>query len=222
MKTSRFHRLTAATLLAILVTATLSRAADPAFDIERAKKIQQKSQAGEALTTEETEYLQRARQEMQRRGKEKQKGTESTTPVSDPKIVATLVPLDELKGSYKGEEGGLYGGGRNTPPPAHLAAYLKESEKIRPLDDAGNPSDNGKIVLLSLGMSNTTMEYQQFVKSANADPKKSSTVVVVDGAIGARTAVAWALDDLAALPPGEAERLPMVDVALGGANELRV
>ena len=84
--------------------------------------------------------------------------------------------------AYKGEDGGLYGGGSNTPPAAHQAAYLDESLKICPLDASGKPSDSGKIVLMSIGMSNTTMEYSQFKQTADADPEKSPQVVVVNGA----------------------------------------
>jgi len=84
---------------------------------------------------------------------------------------------------------------------------MKESEKIQPLDADGKPAKDGKIVLLSIGMSNTTMEYSEFKKIADADPQKSSHVVVVDGAKGARTGMAWALDGVDLLPAGEEPRL---------------
>jgi hypothetical protein len=102
-------------------------------------------------------------------------------------VVVTLVPLNELTGTYKGEDGGLYGGGRNAPPATHLAAYLKESQRIQPLDAEGKPSPDGKIVVLGIGMSNTTMEYSRFVQVANAYAGKSPQVVVVDGAQGGKT-----------------------------------
>jgi len=135
--------------------------------------------------------------------------------VPPPRDHTGLKPLDEMCGqdNYKGEDGGLYGGGRNTPPAAHLSAYLEESRKIRPRDNDGKPSDNGKIVLLSVGMSNTMIEYSQFKQTADADPQKSDRVVVVDGAKGARTGLAWALDGLSLLPESEQKRLPRV---LGG------
>jgi hypothetical protein len=41
---------------------------------------------------------------------------------------------------------------------------------------------NGKIVLLSIGMSSASLEFAAFKRSADRDPQKSSTVVVVDGA----------------------------------------
>jgi hypothetical protein len=40
-----------------------------------------------------------------------------------PRESTGLIPLPDLgAGKYKGEEGGLYPGGRNTPPAAHAAA----------------------------------------------------------------------------------------------------
>ncbi len=186
------------------------------IDFDRARRIMQRRQSGETISTEDQAYLDRARAEMARRqGQGNAAGPARTTPVADPKMVAALVPLTELKAPYKGEDGGLYGGGHNTPPEPHWSAYVKESAKIRPLDASGKPADNGKIVLVSIGMSNTTMEFSEFVKAANADPQKSSHVVIVDGAKGARTGVAWSLDGLEFLPPGEEERLLKI---MGGAG----
>ncbi|MGD8501607.1 MAG: hypothetical protein PVJ86_13225, partial [Phycisphaerales bacterium] len=54
------------------------------------------------------------------------------------------------------------------------------------------PSRDGKIVLLSLGMSNTTQEFSQFKKMADADPNKSAGVVIVDCAQGGQAAGQWA------------------------------
>ncbi len=178
------------------------------IDFQRAQAIRKKVEAGETPTPEERAYVQRAMQEMQRRkGGQKSAPTAAAKPVSDPAVVARLVPLDELQGTYQGEDGGLYGGGRNRPPPAHLAAYLEASRQIQPLDAAGRPAGDGRIVLLSIGMSNTTMEFSRFKQVAEADPEKSSRVVVIDGAKGARTGLAWSLDGVDLLPAGEAEHL---------------
>lgn len=204
--------------------AEAEKAATPTFDLQRAKAIKQKVDAGETVSAEDRAYLDWAHKEFEKRGSGKQeKGKKklpvSTTPVSDPKMVASLVPLDELTGQYKGEDGGLYGGGRNAPPAVHMAAYEKESAQIQPLDADGKPSPKGKIVVLSIGMSNTTMEYSHFVTAANADPDKSPSVVVVDGAKGGRTGAAWSLDGLDLLPAGEAERLAkMMDAAGRSGN----
>jgi hypothetical protein len=100
-----------------------------------------------------------------------------------------FVPLTELgTGMYKGEEGGLYPGGSNTPPPKQLAAGMKAAREIVPLDKDGKPSPDGKIVLLTTGMSNTTMESQAFIKLASADPDLNPHMVILDGAQGGQTA----------------------------------
>ena len=113
-----------------------------------------------------------------------------------------LTPLCEMgkDEDYKGQDGGLYGEGRNAPPPAHAAAAEQELRRIRPLDVegkpasawAGKPSADGKIVLLSIGMSNTRMEFSAFLNIAREDPNKSPQVVVVNAAIGGMDVVAWA------------------------------
>src|SRR4051812_42693433 len=66
--------------------------------------------------------------------------------------VKGLIPLDEISASdrYKGEDGGLYGGGQNRPPQSHRKAAEAEIAKIRPLDAEGKPSASGRIVFISL------------------------------------------------------------------------
>ena len=115
------------------------------------------------------------------------------------------VPLTELgaKDTYKGQDGGLYGEGRNEPPEAHAAAAKAEAEKIQPLDADGAPSKGGKVVLLSIGMSNTTQEFSRFVQ-LQGGRKADATLVLVDGAQGGQAAVQW--DTAEAKPWGEADR----------------
>ncbi len=100
-----------------------------------------------------------------------------------------LTPLSDLaNGTYKGFRGGLYPAGRNAPSATYLArgrAYLTQVKPRRP-DGAADP--NGRIVLLSVGMSNTTQEYSDFKALADADPAKSPRVAVVDGAQGGQDA----------------------------------
>jgi hypothetical protein len=57
------------------------------------------------------------------------------------------------------------------------------------------PAADGKIVLVSLGMSNTTMEFSAFKKIADAEPSKAANLVIVDCAQGGKTAAAWAAND---------------------------
>ncbi|MCX7016976.1 MAG: alpha/beta hydrolase-fold protein [Candidatus Sumerlaeota bacterium] len=102
-----------------------------------------------------------------------------------PRESAGLIPLTDLgKGLYQGEPGGLYPGGENSPPSAHQQAGIKIAREIVPLDPEGRPSPDGKIVLLSLGFSNPTMEFQTFQKRAAADPDMNPNLVIVDGCQG--------------------------------------
>lgn len=104
-----------------------------------------------------------------------------------------LTPLCDLgDGKYKEQPGGLYPGGKNTPPEAHLKAALAEATKIRPLDADGKPADDGKIVMISNGMSNTTQEFRTFVQSVNRDRGRASPLVIVDCAQGGMEASMWA------------------------------
>ena len=104
-----------------------------------------------------------------------------------------MVPLPDLgKGRYKGEQGGLYPGGANVPPSAHRQAGLRLSREITPLDRDGRKSSSGLIVLLSIGMSNTTQESRSFRAIAKADQELNPKMLFVDGAEGAQTAAAIA------------------------------
>ena len=100
-----------------------------------------------------------------------------------------LVPLTDLgAASYGGFAGGLYPNGSNVPPPTYLEEGLAMAEQITPRSAGGQPDANGKIVLLSIGMSNTTQEFSDFAQMAQADPARASSVVVVDGAQGGQDA----------------------------------
>jgi hypothetical protein len=104
-----------------------------------------------------------------------------------------LVPLSELgSAKYRGEVGGLYGDGRNEPPVAQRKLAKEAIARIQPLDATGAPSAGGKIVLLSIGMSNTTQEFSAFVRLAGRDGRKRPELVLVDGAQGGADAAAWA------------------------------
>jgi hypothetical protein len=161
---------------------------DQAIDFDKARQLHQRMLKGERLSDEDRAYLERAKAAFQKKQAGTLKG--SVPPAKDH---LGLVPLTDMAGEtrYKWQDGGLYGGGRNQPPEAHLRAALAAAGRIRPLDAAGHPSPEGKVVLISVGMSNTTQEYQAFMRLAGRDPDRSPALVLVDGAQGGMVASAW-------------------------------
>jgi hypothetical protein len=123
-----------------------------------------------------------------------------------------LIPLTKLGGNYKGMEGGLYGGGRNEPPEALREAAMAAAGKIIPLDVAGKPSEEGKVVLLCIGMSNTTHEFSRFKEIADRDEAKSPRLVLVDGAQGGQDAADWVTDRRGRIWENVGRRLSAQDV----------
>lgn len=110
------------------------------------------------------------------------------------------LPLTELGAAaytrMDGQEtsftGGLYPGGSNTRPPEHEAAGLAASAQVIPLDSEGKPDpENGSIALISLGMSNTMMEFEEFISRTHNDPQLNPQLVLVNGALGNQTAERW-------------------------------
>ncbi len=182
------------------------------IDVQRGRQLMEKSRRGEPLTPEEQRYLDRVKGEIRKRSKGKPAGaapaTDAPRPVPvNPDDWKGLVPITDMNVPYKGEDGGLYGGGRNDPPAAHRAAHFTESEKIVPRDADGVPSENGKIGFITIGFSNPSIESEDFQRAADADPQKSPRVVIVNGCQGSRSAVMWAWDGADVLPPAERERL---------------
>jgi hypothetical protein len=100
-----------------------------------------------------------------------------------------LIPLNDLGPSlYLGAQGGLYPSGSNQRPAGHTASGLSIANSIEPLDTLGFPDPNGRVVLISIGMSNTTQEFQTFIPKANADPARNPRLLIVDCAVGGQPA----------------------------------
>jgi hypothetical protein len=100
-----------------------------------------------------------------------------------------FIPLDSLgAGLYKGQPGGLYPGGSNVRPAAHAGAGFQLAHSITALDANGQPNANGRIVLISVGMSNTTQEFSTFKPMADADVARNPKLAIVDGAQGGMSA----------------------------------
>jgi len=106
--------------------------------------------------------------------------------------------------THKGEDGGLYGKGSNTPPEAHRKAAMGELAKIQPLDADGKPAKDGRVVFVSISMSNATQEFSFFKRIADADPAKSPSLTIVDCAQGGQAMAEWV--DPNAMPWQQADR----------------
>lgn len=158
------------------------------FDWSRARQIYEKRQRGESLTAEEQALLDEAMKRRSQRSGGEGRPAELPPGTKPAEAALGLVPLSELTGSYHGWDGGLYGAGKNVPPAAHQQLADKACAEIRGLDFQGKPAAEGKIVLLSLGMSNTTQEFSRFLPLANGDARKNAQLIIVDGAQGGQTA----------------------------------
>lgn len=105
-----------------------------------------------------------------------------------------LTPISDLgAGLYLGQfQGGLYPSGLNVMPIAHAQEGLARAQAVEPLNPQGQPHVNGKYVLLSIGMSNTTQEYSRFMQLANNSAAVDHVhLVIVDGAAGGQTSSTW-------------------------------
>jgi hypothetical protein len=87
--------------------------------------------------------------------------TSATNNSTTSTILLQQVPLIDMGSlTYKGFFGGLYPNMSNTVPSAHDTAGLAAAAQIQPLNTSGvADSVNGKIVLLSIGMSNATQDF---------------------------------------------------------------
>src|ERR1043166_4204884 len=126
-----------------------------------------------------------------------------TAPPAPENSAATRPALsDPGSWTYRGSPGGQSPDGP-TMPPAHRQAGLARALAVGPLAPDGSPSPTGRIVLLSIGMSNTTQEFCNpspagqcnsgtFVSQALADPAvQKTTLAMVAGARGGQTAGTW-------------------------------
>ena len=128
METMKIKLLSGLLIIAAMHVPILSFAQEPPIDFEKARQIMERNKRGENVTADERAYVQRAMKARQD-GQAKQPAGKNAggLPTPPPKWTQHLTPLTELgSATYKGEDGGLYGGGKNVPPAAHLAAALKE------------------------------------------------------------------------------------------------
>lgn len=116
----------------------------------------------------------------------------------------TPIPLIDMAPgtTYYGFSGGLYPNSSNEMPLEHALAGLERAQAIQPLDTTGNPSPEGNIVFLSIGMSNTAGEFcgsprgcraWTFVGQAEADPTVNFAggLALINGARSGQEAINW-------------------------------
>ena len=159
--------------------------------------------------------------------------TKSLVPTSDcSRTSVGITPLNDLAGgTYQGFEAGLYLGGNNYPPLDYRWMGWAHCNAVQPLDQNGQPNANGRIVLLSIGMSNTTQEFSVFKSMADADPEKNPQLTIVDGAQGGQDAQVirnpnaqfWTIIDqrlaAAGVSPGQVQTA-WLKQAIAGENRL--
>ncbi len=173
-----------ALLLLVVLGSLQGQTQNEPVDFEKAKSLFQRQKGGGTLTAEEQAYLQRAM--AARRGG-------SGSAAGQRKPAERLVPLCDFGAGdrYEGQEGGLYGGSRNTPPDAHRKAAEAELAQIRPLNAEGQPDAAGTIGFVSISMSNATQEFSRFKQVADASLLKSPKVTIVDCAQGGQAMAEW-------------------------------
>ena len=100
--------------------------------------------------------------------------------------ISSAAPLTDFgPATYRGFQGGLYQNGSNQRPASHNSAGLAIAQSVKPLGSAGTTDENnGKIVWMSVGMSNTTQETQEFLSLMQTYPGKNPKLVLIDGAEG--------------------------------------
>lgn len=97
-----------------------------------------------------------------------------------------------MDGTPTGFTGGLYPDGSNQPPAAHEEAGLRLAGEIQPLDIHGQPDpQNGRILFISLGMSNTGAEFDAFAQLAQHTSGINPRVLLFNGALASQTAERW-------------------------------
>ena len=156
-------------------------AAEEKIDFDKARGLLRKQKEGTKLTEEEQAYLKKAQAARNAGQPDGQR-----RPTLTPRESVGFTPLTEMTADsrYRDQDGGLYGGGKNEPPEPHRLAAEKELSKIQPLNADGKPDPKGKIVFVSISMSNATQEFSVFKRIADADSQKSKKLTIVDCAQG--------------------------------------
>ncbi len=87
-------------------------------------------------------------------------------------VTSGNIPITEIgPGFFMGHQGGLYPGGSNNMPIAHLSAGKSMANSVKPLNEDGVVDfENGKIVFVSFGASTAGNTFNTFKATVNATP----------------------------------------------------
>ena len=160
------------------------------IDFDTARELLRKRQSGEKFSAEEAAYLERAFAA--------RRANQGCRPNGDSRAIfgkdkVGFKPLTEMTADdrYLDQDGGLYGAGKNTPPKEHQQAAQAALAQIKPLNDRGQPAIDGRVVFVSISMSNATQEFSKFKEIADRDPRKSPSLTIIDCAQGGQAMAEW-------------------------------
>jgi hypothetical protein len=92
-------------------------------------------------------------------------------------------PLTDLKSDrFQGYRGGLYPHGRNWMPKFYRRIGVNRAARVEPLKQNGHPGPDGQIVLMSVGMSNTMLEWEEFSTEVDSFADLAPDLSIVQGA----------------------------------------
>jgi len=176
----------------VLSSAVLS--AEDEIDWRKTQDLYNRSQRGEKLSDDDQKYLDHAkvvRQQFIAKGEAPWKNVAGNAgrPAANitPREKTGMAPLTELgTEKYKGEDGGLYGGGKNEPPAEHLAAVMNASRKSSRSAKRGSPPRMEKSCSWASACRTRLRNFRCFKQSADNDADKAGNLVIVDGAQAAR------------------------------------
>ncbi|HKS81042.1 MAG TPA: hypothetical protein VJR23_06010 [Candidatus Acidoferrales bacterium] len=119
-----------------------------------------------------------------------------STPAQTQLFSATpIMDMPQPDGScltYNSFPGGLYENCSNTVPADHDADGLNIVTQIQPLDVNGNPSPTGKVIFISMGMSNAQNEFAGFLTNASKNKAVNHTTLSLsNGAASNMDACFW-------------------------------
>ena len=195
------------TITLCFVATSFAQEQAPNLDWNKAKQLLERQKRGDTLNNTEAAYLDRARDIRRKQYKERRIYQQRKKP-------DRLIPLTDIEpgSTYEGQAGGLYGEGKNDPPNGLIQAVGEQLKHIVPRNDHGEPDPKGLVGLISISMSNATMEFSRFKQQADRSPDKSPQVKIVDCAQGGKAMSAWARADA---PPWDvaAQRLKRAGVA---------